>query len=152
MRLTSLPRGRHTLPEHLDILESLHGLDLPDPALSDMLAAFGAGLLLAAVIIAVIQLFARRRASDATTLQGRLTAAEQLPMAERQTALAHLLRDLTEGGDKPDWLERARTQHNLRAEAAEMIGPALYQPDPPTDLSALDAELRRIVARAVSRQ
>ena len=115
-----------------------------------MLAAFGCGLLLATLVIILIATFLRRAGGTHHTLQHRLNDAKKLPVEERQIALAHLLRDLTEDGNLPNWQDRAQKQHAFDPDVADMIGPSLYYPERPGDVSKLEAELDRVVACAAA--
>lgn len=86
-----------------DIVAALHPPRLPAdftaPVWQDFLAAFGLGLMLAALILTVVGPILRRKVR-APRLADRLGAAVQLPQAERLAALARLLSEV--GGRLPD--------------------------------------------------
>lgn len=79
-----------------DLIRALHPPRLPEtfaaPGYADFLAAFGLGLLLAALILTLAMPFLRRR-TPAPGWRARLAEAELLPAPERNIALAGILRD-----------------------------------------------------------
>lgn len=85
-----------------DIVASLHPPRLPEafttPGWDDMLAAFGFGLILAALVLIVIAPMLRQR-TPRPPLSARIAAAEALPAEERLLALTRLLSE--RGGALP---------------------------------------------------
>lgn len=113
------------------MLTSLRDIRLPADApggfVADLAVAIGlacAAALMIAALLRVLSLRARPRSVQ--TLQDRLAALAGRPEAERRVALLHLLREY-----KPDRF-------------ADIRG-ALYRPDGGVDISALEAEVARIV-------
>lgn len=85
-----------------EIVASLHPPRLPEafaaPGWDDLLAAFGLGLLLAALVLAVAMPALRRRPRPPRTRE-RIALAATLPAPERLLALARLLAE--RGGELP---------------------------------------------------
>lgn len=91
-----------------DLVASLHPPRLPEaftaPHWGDFLAAFGLGLLAAALILLLIGPALHRRPSP-PGLKALATAARNLPTAERLLVLTRLLRE--SGRDLPEDLRQA---------------------------------------------
>lgn len=113
------------------MLTSLRDIRLPADApggfVADLAVAIGLACAVALMIAALLRVLSlRARPLQGQTLQDRLAALAGRPEVERRVALLHLLRQY-----KPDRF-------------ADIRG-ALYRPDSGVDLSALEAEVARIV-------
>ncbi|MBK4218188.1 hypothetical protein JJJ17_19850 [Paracoccus caeni] len=77
-----------------DLLRSLHPPRLPEAFagwnVADLLAAFGVGLLLAALVLTILSPMLRRRV-PLPGIAERISAAADLPPQERELALVRLL-------------------------------------------------------------
>lgn len=108
-----------------DLAESLHPPRLPEAfatlSAADLLAAFGLGLILAALILTLALPLLRRRPSR-PGLKARLAGARALPEAERSLAFARILsetgtplpEDLRQGLYSRDGADPARIEALIR--------------------------------------
>lgn len=135
------------MAEDADILKGLYGLRLDAPGLAELLIVLGLGLAVAAIFCALLRLFRRR--VRPVSVADQLAACRSLPRAERLTALAALLLELTDrAAPGPDpWTGRAETL----GVAPGLLGDlrvALYRPDPDLNTDDLEHAVLRAARRA----
>ncbi|MEL7470294.1 MAG: hypothetical protein AAFN27_17705 [Pseudomonadota bacterium] len=135
------------MAEDAEILQGLYGLRLEAPGLSELFIAVGLGLALVALAVALAGVF--RRNMRLVPVADRVAATRALPLAERLTALAVLLRELTDRtapGQDP-WTLRAETL-GVAPGLLRDIGTGLYRPDPGLDAGVLEQAVLGAARRA----
>lgn len=117
------------MSDDANILAGLYGLRQVPPGWVDLVTALALGLLLAALIALALRAFRRRARSNHSDL---IEAYRTLPEPQRITALAALLRDLT-NRDAPGpgrWTRRAVDRLGIDPGLVAALDETLYRPGP----------------------
>lgn len=121
------------------MLAELEGLRLAAPVTGDVLAALAAGLLVAAVLRALVGGILARTPGSRAEIARAAAEARALAAPDRTVALAHLWRRIQRGaGSRPP---------ELPADAAACLGPRLYRPGVPPDPAPLERAVLAAAAR-----
>ncbi len=125
------------MPEDADILTGLYGLRVAGPDWIDLATALAVGILVAALLL---KLSGGARVLRPSSLRLERSSYSDLPDRDRTTALANLLREMTEAAapGQAHWTERAAERFGLERASLLDLRKALYDPNESFDPRRLE--------------